>query len=72
MVRNSGIPKSQRGGECSCDSPRKTSLQSRSGAVPGATEETPAGLGLCVTCEAAETCALPRPEGGIWHCEFYR
>jgi len=28
--------------------------------------------GLCSNCENRETCAIPRPEGGIWHCEEYR
>ena len=28
--------------------------------------------GLCVNCEHRSTCTLPRPEGGIWHCEEYR
>ena len=27
--------------------------------------------GLCSNCERRETCALPRPEGGVWHCEEY-
>jgi hypothetical protein len=29
-------------------------------------------LGLCVNCDHAETCCLPKPEGGVWHCEEYR
>ncbi|NLU19591.1 MAG: hypothetical protein GXW89_02695 [Phycisphaerae bacterium] len=29
-------------------------------------------LGLCVNCDNADTCRLPRPEGGVWHCEEYR
>ena len=28
--------------------------------------------GLCVNCDSRNTCTLPRPEGGIWHCEEYR
>lgn len=34
----------------------------------------PAGrqAGLCVNCEVRETCVLPKPPGGIWHCEEYR
>ena len=28
-------------------------------------------VGLCVNCASARTCALTRPEGGIWHCEEY-
>jgi hypothetical protein len=30
------------------------------------------GLGLCSTCESAPLCKIPKPEGGVWHCEFYR
>ena len=29
-------------------------------------------IGLCVNCENAKTCVLPKPEGGVWHCEEYR
>ena len=28
--------------------------------------------GLCFNCEDRETCALSRPDGGVWHCEEYR
>lgn len=28
-------------------------------------------LGLCSNCEHRDTCRLPRPEGGVWHCEEY-
>jgi len=28
--------------------------------------------GLCQNCENRETCLLPKPEGGVWHCEEYR
>lgn len=27
--------------------------------------------GLCGHCELRKTCALPRPEGGVWRCENY-
>jgi len=27
--------------------------------------------GLCGHCALRETCALPRPEGGVWRCENY-
>ena len=27
--------------------------------------------GLCANCGNRETCALPRPEEGVWHCEEY-
>ena len=29
-------------------------------------------IGLCSDCENRRTCAFPKPEGGIWHCEEYR
>lgn len=25
--------------------------------------------GLCATCESQDTCAFPKPSGGVWHCE---
>ena len=28
--------------------------------------------GLCINCENSKTCTLPKPEGGVWHCEEYR
>jgi len=28
--------------------------------------------GLCVNCENNQICAIPKTEGGIWHCEEYR
>ncbi len=28
--------------------------------------------GLCSNCDNYKTCTLPKPEGGIWHCEEYR
>jgi len=28
--------------------------------------------GLCVNCDHRFECRLPRPEGGVWHCEEYR
>ena len=27
--------------------------------------------GLCVNCANRDCCTLPRPEGGVWHCEEY-
>ena len=36
--------------------------------------EEPGGrvyVGLCVNCENRETCRLPRPKEGVWHCEEY-
>ncbi len=28
-------------------------------------------MGLCINCLHRETCGLPRPESGVWHCEEY-
>jgi hypothetical protein len=28
--------------------------------------------GLCMNCDNRFECRLPRPEGGVWHCEEYR
>ena len=28
--------------------------------------------GLCTSCANRETCAFPKPAGGIWHCEEFR
>jgi hypothetical protein len=27
--------------------------------------------GLCINCNSRDSCMLPRPESGIWHCEEY-
>lgn len=27
--------------------------------------------GLCMNCAHRDTCLLPRPESGVWHCEEY-
>jgi hypothetical protein len=29
-------------------------------------------MGLCANCDVRDTCTLPRPQGGVWHCEEYR
>ena len=34
--------------------------------------ESSGDKGLCVNCENRDTCTLPRPEGGVWHCEEYK
>ena len=42
---------------------------------PEAPSPSPKGagqMGLCVNCEYRDTCVLPRPEGGVWHCNEYR
>ncbi len=28
--------------------------------------------GLCANCDLSSSCALPRPDSGVWHCEEYR
>ncbi len=37
-------------------------------ALPTEAAEQP---GLCATCERQGDCRLPRPLGGVWHCEEY-
>ena len=41
--------------------------------VESKTEETSKSKfeGLCKNCENQDTCAFPKPAGGIWHCEEY-
>jgi len=34
-------------------------------------EELSKYKGLCKNCKKKETCILPKPEAGIWHCEEY-
>ena len=29
-------------------------------------------IGLCSNCDIRRTCAFPKPEGGVWHCEEYQ
>lgn len=45
---------------------------SRTAGSPKAARPAGRQAGLCVNCQAHEGCALPKPEGGIWHCEEYR
>jgi len=33
--------------------------------------ETHSFKGLCINCENRFTCILPKPAGGVWHCEEY-
>jgi hypothetical protein len=40
-------------------------------AVQHAQEPASNYLGLCSNCEHRDTCRLPKPEGGVWHCEEY-
>ncbi len=39
---------------------------------PGEKGETARFKGLCMNCDHRFECMLPRPEGGVWHCEEYR
>ncbi|KPK84315.1 MAG: hypothetical protein AMJ81_05935 [Phycisphaerae bacterium SM23_33] len=39
---------------------------------PAGQQDTSDLKGLCVNCENRKSCAMPKPEGGIWHCEEYR
>ena len=48
--------------------PRATTVDSRSAGVLSAGRRQ----GLCVNCENRDTCTMPKPEGGVWHCEEYR
>ncbi|HYK90336.1 MAG TPA: hypothetical protein VE398_16290, partial [Acidobacteriota bacterium] len=40
----------------------------RPGVDPLSVEER----GLCCTCANRNSCAFPKPAGGIWHCEEFR
>ncbi|MBN1222891.1 MAG: Glu/Leu/Phe/Val dehydrogenase [Candidatus Aminicenantes bacterium] len=37
---------------------------------PGLEEERIKGL--CKYCKLSDTCLLPRPKGGVWHCDQYK
>lgn len=41
----------------------------RAVAPEGPDAEEPELKGLCRHCAVRITCAFPKPEGGIWHCE---
>ena len=41
-------------------------------AKPAEQEDTGRHKGLCVNCDNRDTCILPRPEGGVWHCQEYQ
>jgi hypothetical protein len=43
----------------------------RDDADPGSPAARPS-KGLCANCDLSASCALPRPESGVWHCEEYR
>jgi len=36
------------------------------------TQEDSQLKGLCINCEIRDTCMLPRPIEGVWHCEEYQ
>jgi len=35
-------------------------------------EESIQSIGLCRHCELIDICAIPKPESGIWRCEYYK
>lgn len=47
-------------------------LAAVSKAPPSATPQRALVPGLCVNCDHRESCTLPRPVGGVWHCEEYQ
>ena len=55
--------------------PRSKSQQSSEESTDPISPQRPAPAeykGLCTSCENRETCAFPKPVGGIWHCEEFR
>jgi hypothetical protein len=52
--------------------PKRGSLTDRA-TRPIAAESTEVNgrKGLCINCAHADTCMLPKPAGGVWHCEEY-
>jgi len=52
-----------------------TGAKGDKGAVPEGLTKSPAESkplkGLCVNCANRDNCTLPKPEGGVWHCEEY-
>jgi len=42
-----------------------------SASVATVEDDTSKCEGLCVNCENRQTCAHPKPTGGVWHCEDY-
>lgn len=40
-------------------------------AEPADAEATGRMKGLCMNCAHRERCKLPKPDGGVWHCEEY-
>jgi hypothetical protein len=55
--------------------PGKTAKDQRSRLTEAAAAKAKASTtltGLCSDCENNQTCAFPKPEGGVWHCEEYR
>ena len=53
----------------------RTVKKEASPAPPGVLEATDEDTckyeGLCVNCDNRQTCAHPKPAGGVWHCENY-
>ena len=54
--------------------PSQRSPQASTGPQRPAAAPEPDGQpgGLCATCTEEAWCTLPRPDGGVWHCEAYR
>lgn len=49
-----------------------SNLAATSATSPGhALRDENALPGLCGNCEKRASCLLPRPAGGLWHCEEY-
>lgn len=36
-----------------------------------ASDESDSLLGLCMSCDKAPVCTLPKPPGGVWQCNEY-
>lgn len=51
--------------------PRLSLVQRGDGDAAYEVHEAAPSLGLCVNCENRGTCTLPKPLGGVWHCEEF-
>lgn len=43
-------------------------INSADGNLPENGSANGRSMGLCHFCTKSDTCQLPKPEGGIWHC----
>ena len=70
-VRDDGLPIVQceqfDSGPTGCDGEPATETEARDHPRMEYGDE----LGLCMNCDHRGDCSLPRPEGGVWHCEQY-